>query len=77
LAASLAEAVSALIGTSYAAHIVRIEPRAHGGAEVVVEFVPRPPEATLKLEVGADTVELPLPPGVTDDATPARESPVT
>ena len=75
LAASLAEAVTALIGAAYAAHIIRIEPRAHGGAEILVEFVPRPPEATLKLEVGADTVELPLPPGVVDDATPARESP--
>jgi hypothetical protein len=75
LAASLTEAVSALVGTDYAAHIRRLEPRAHGDAEILVEFVPRPPEATLKLEVGADTVELPLPPGVVDDATPARESP--
>jgi hypothetical protein len=74
LAASLAEAVSALVGTDYAAQIMRIEPRTHGGAEILVAFVPRPPEITLKLEVGADTVELPLPPGVIDDATPARES---
>jgi hypothetical protein len=74
LAASLADAVSALVGTYYAAQIVRIEPRAHGGAEIVVEFVPQPPEATLKIEVGTDTVELPLPPGVVAD-TPPQERP--
>ena len=67
LATSLAEAVSALMNTGYDAHIRRIEPRAHGGAEILVEFIPRPPEATLTLEVGADMVEIPLPPGVRDD----------
>jgi hypothetical protein len=74
LADRLAEAVSALMGTGYAAHMRRIEPRAHGGAEIVVEFIPRPPEATLKLEVGTETVELPLPPGVVDAATPEERA---
>jgi hypothetical protein len=69
LATSLADAVSALMGMSYAANIVRIEPRAHGGAEILVEFTPRPPETTLKLSVGAETVEIPLPPGVVDTPT--------
>lgn len=74
LAANLAEAVSALVGASYAARIVRIEPRTHGGAEIIVEFIPQPQEVTLTLEVGVDTVELPLPPGVIADITPAREN---
>jgi hypothetical protein len=73
LAAGLSDAVSALVGTRYEAHILRIEPRAHGGAEIVVEFMPRPPEATLTLEVGADTVEIPLPPGVVAPTAPARQ----
>ena len=73
LAARLSDAVSALMGTSYEAHIMRIEPRAHGGAEIVVEFMPRPPEATLTLEVGAETVEIPLPPGVVAPTTPERQ----
>jgi len=67
LATSLADAVSALMNTGYDAHIRRIEPRAHGGAEIIVEFPPRPSEATLTLEGGADTVEIPLPPGVRDN----------
>lgn len=67
LTTSLADAVSALMNTGYDAHIRRIEPRAHGGAEILVEFTPRPPEATLTLEIGEDMVEIPLPPGVRDD----------
>lgn len=67
LAAALADAVSELVGSAYAAHILRIEPRAHGGAEILVEFVPRPPEHTLKIALGAETVEIPLPPGLVDE----------
>jgi hypothetical protein len=70
LSAKLADAVSEMVGAAYDAQIVRIEPHAHGGAEVLVAFVPRPPEHTLKLVLGADTVEMPLPPGVVD-APPA------
>ena len=67
LAAALADAVSALVGSAYDAHILRIEPRAHGGAEILVEFAPRPPENTLKIALGAETVEIPLPPGLVDE----------
>ena len=67
LAAALAEAVSTLLGAAYDAHIIRIEPRAHGGAEVLVEFTPRPAENTLKIALGVETVEIPLPPGVVDE----------
>jgi hypothetical protein len=74
LADSLSEAVSTLVGTSYAAHIRRVEPRAHGGAEIIVEFIPRTPEATLKIEVGAEMVEIPLPPGVVADDTSERRN---
>src|SRR5438094_6828949 len=70
LATELADAVSALVGTAYEAHILRIEPREHGGAVILVEFTPRPPETTLKIESGADMVEIPLPPGVAGGATP-------
>jgi len=70
LAAALAEAVSTLVGAAYDAHILRIEPRAHGGAEIIVEFAPRPPEATLKIALGVETVEIPLPAGVVDRPTP-------
>jgi demethoxyubiquinone hydroxylase (CLK1/Coq7/Cat5 family) len=70
LATALAEAVSNLVGAAYDAHIRRIEPRAHGGAEILVEFAPRPPEATLKIALGEETVEIPLPPGLVDE--PAR-----
>src|SRR5438874_6624501 len=66
LAAALAEAVSGLVGAAYDAHIIRIEPRAHGGAEVLVEFAPRPAENTLKIALGVETVEIPLPPGLVD-----------
>lgn len=70
LATSLAEAVSLLVGAAYDAHIVRIEPRAHGGAEILVEFVPRPPENTLKIALGEEIVEIPLPRGLVDRPTP-------
>jgi hypothetical protein len=64
LSAKLAEAVSGLVGAAYEARIVRIEPRAHGGADILVAFLPRPPEHTLKVALGEETVEIPLPPGV-------------
>jgi len=70
LGAKLADAVSALVGTAHEARILRIEPREHGGAVILVEFTPRPPETTLKIESGADMVEIPLPPGVAGGATP-------
>jgi hypothetical protein len=66
LSAKLADAVSELVGAAYEARIVRIEPHAHGGADILVAFVPRPPEHTLKIALGEDTVEIPLPPGVVD-----------
>lgn len=66
LSAKLAEAVSELVGAAYA---VRIEPKAHRGAEMLVEFFPRPPEHTLKIALGEETIELPLPPGVVDEPT--------
>jgi len=71
-ATCLGEAGSALVGKPYTAQIRRIEPRPHGGAEVLVAFVPRPAAAILTLEVGAETVEIPLPPGVVDDPALAR-----
>ena len=74
LATRLGEAVSALVGKAYTAQILRIEPRTHGGAEVIVEFVPRPGATILTIEVGADTVELPLPPGVVDEPTFERRT---
>ena len=67
LSAKLADAVSELVGTAYAARILRIEPKAHGGADILIAFVPRPPDHTLKIALGEDTVELPLPPGVVDE----------
>jgi hypothetical protein len=71
LGAKLADAVSALVGTAYEAHILRIEPREHdGGAVILVEFAPRPPETTLKIALGAETVEIPLPPGIASDTAP-------
>jgi hypothetical protein len=69
LSAKLADAVSELVGAAYAARIVRIEPKAHGGAEILVEFLPRPPEHTLRIALGDDMVELPLPPGVVEEPT--------
>ena len=67
LGARLADAVSALVGAAYEARIVRIEPKAHGGADILVAFLPRPPEHTLKIALGEETVEIPLPPGVVDE----------
>src|SRR5262245_6872103 len=67
LSAKLADAVSEFVGVAYAAQIVRIEPKAHGGADILVAFVPRPPDHTLKIALGEDTIELPLPPGVVDE----------
>jgi hypothetical protein len=67
LSATLANAVSELVGAAYVARIVRIEPKAHGGADILVEFLPRPPDHTLKIALGEDTVEIPLPPGVVDE----------
>jgi hypothetical protein len=69
LSAKLADAVSELVGAAYDARIVRIEPKAHGGADILVAFVPRPPDHTLKIALGEDTVEIPLPPGVVDEPT--------
>ena len=69
LSAKLADAVSELVGAAYAARIVRIEPKAHGGADILVEFLPRPPEHTLRIALGEETIELPLPPGVVDEPT--------
>jgi hypothetical protein len=70
LGAKLADAVSALVGTAYEAHILRIEPREHGGAVILVEFAPGPHETTLKIALGADIVEIPLPPGIAGDTSP-------
>jgi hypothetical protein len=70
LGARLADAVSALVGTAYEAHILRIEPREHGGAVILVEFTPQPLETTLKIEVGANMVEIPLPPGIAGSTRP-------
>ena len=58
---------SELVGAAYAARIVRIEPKAHGGADILVEFLPRPPEHTLRIALGEETIEIPLPPGVVDE----------
>ena len=69
LSAKLAEAVSELVGAAYAARIMRIEPKAHGGAAMLVEFLPRPPAHTVKIALGEETIELPLPPGVVDEPT--------
>ena len=69
LSATLAAAVSEWIGAAYDARIVRIEPHAHGGADILVAFVPRPPDHTLKIALGEDTIEIPLPPGVVDEPT--------
>jgi hypothetical protein len=70
LGARLAEAVSALVGAAYEAHILRIEPREHGGAVILVEFTPQPLETTLKIGLGADMVEIPLPPGIAGGTSP-------
>ena len=67
LSAKLADAVSELVGTAYAARILRIEPKAHGGADILIAFVPRPADHTLKIALGEDTIEIPLPPGVVDE----------
>ena len=74
LGGRLADAVSALVGAAYEAHILRIEPREHGGAVILVEFTPRPLETTLKIELGADVVEIPLPPGVAGGTNPQETS---
>jgi hypothetical protein len=67
LSAKLADAVSELVGVAYEARIVRIEPQAHGGADILVAFVPCPPNHTLKIAMGEDMIEIPLPPGVIDE----------
>jgi hypothetical protein len=69
LSAKLADAVSELVGAAYAARILRIEPKAHGGAELLVAFVPLPPDRKLKIALGEEMVEIPLPPGVVDEPT--------
>jgi hypothetical protein len=69
LSAKLAEAVSELVGAVYAARIERIEPKAHGGAAMLVAFLPRPPAHTVTIALGEETIELPLPPGVVDEPT--------
>ena len=60
LSAKLAAAVSELMGSAYAARVVRIEPKAHGGTEILVGFLPHPPDHTLKIALGEDMVELPF-----------------
>ena len=67
LATALADAVSTLVGAAYDAYILRIEPRAHGGAAVRVEFTPRPAEHTLQFALGEEMVEIPLPSGLVDE----------
>ena len=69
LSAKLATAVSELVGAAYQAQILRIEPKTHGGAEILVAFEPYPPDQTLKLAVGEEMIEIPLPPGVVDTPT--------
>lgn len=69
LSTKLADAVSELVGTAYAAQILRVEPKTHGGAEILVAFVPLPPDNTLKIALGEEMVEIPLPPGVVDEPT--------
>jgi hypothetical protein len=69
LSVKLADAVSELVGAAYAAQILRIEPKAHGGAEILVAFDPLPPDHTLKIALGEEMVEIPLPPGVVDEPT--------
>jgi hypothetical protein len=69
LSAKLADAVSELVGAAYAARILRIEPHAQGGAEILVAFVPLPPDHTLKIALGEEMIEIPLPPGVIDEPT--------
>ena len=69
LSAKLAAAVSELVGAAYQAQILRIEPNTHGGAEILVAFAPCPPDHTLKIAVGEEVIELPLPPGVVDAPT--------
>ena len=66
LSAKLAAAVSELVGAAYQAQILRIEPNTHGGAEILVAFAPCPPDHTLKIAVGEEVIEIPLPPGVVD-----------
>ena len=67
LSVKLADAVSELVGAAYTARILRIEPHADGGAAMLVAFAPRPPDHTLKITLGEETVELPLPPGVVEE----------
>lgn len=67
LSAKLADAVSELVGVAYEARILRIEPQTHGGADILVAFVPCPPNHTLKIALGEETIEIPLPPGVVDE----------
>ena len=69
LSAKLAAAVSELVGAAYQAQILRIEPKTHGGAEILVAFAPYPPDHTLKIAVGEEIIEIPLPPGVVDEPT--------
>jgi hypothetical protein len=40
LSVKLADAVSELVGAAYSARILRIEPHADGGAEILVAFAP-------------------------------------
>ena len=69
LSAKLAAAVSELVGAAYQAQILRIEPNTHGGAEILVAFEPCPPDHTLKIALGEEVIEIPLPPGVVDAPT--------
>jgi hypothetical protein len=57
------------VGTAYAAQILRIEPKEHEGAEILVAFAPLPPDHTLKIVLGEEMIEIPLPPSVVDEPT--------
>ena len=57
------------MGTAYAAQILRIEPKEHGGAEILVAFVPLPPDNMLKVALDEEMIQIPLLPGVVDEPT--------
>ena len=40
-----------------------------GARKILVAFVPLPPDNTLKIALGEEMVEIPLPPGVVDKPT--------
>ena len=40
-----------------------------GAREILVAFVPLPSDHTLKIALGEEIIEIPLPPGVVDEPT--------